>query len=250
MTLIPDCTKLQHIYLHMKRSLFHSGDTFICNARFFLSLFLVFLLPVGQTAAQTDGPMLYPQGKVLVDGKLVNAPIGLFAGDKVQTAPSATASLTALGATVLLSPNTVLTYGQGALEMGCGHLLVTTVVNRLFSRVANLTITPGSDVAKYEITRASGKLEIATREGAINVNDGVQTTSLGAGKVISFSVGNDCPAADAAPDQTSAPASKPVSLSKGKIAAIALGGAGAVGVGLALMLSRGGSKAPVSPSVP
>lgn len=201
-------------------------------------------------AAQANGPMLFPQGKVLVDGKQVNAPIGLFAGDKVQTAASATASLNAVGTTVLLSPNTVLTYGQGALEMGCGHLLVTTVVNRLSSRVANLTITPGSDVAKYEITRASGKLEITTREGAINVNDGVQTTSLGVGKVISFSAGNDCPLAYAAPDQTSAPASEPVSLSKGKIAAIALGGAGAVGLGLALALSRGGSKAPVSPSVP
>jgi hypothetical protein len=234
----------------MRSSLFHSGDSSICNLRSFLCSFLVLLLPVSQIAAQTTGPMLFPQGKVLVDGKNVNAPVGLFAGDKVQTAPSATASLTALGATVLLSPNTALTYGQGALEMGCGHLLVTTVVNRLSSRVANLTITPGSDVAKYEITRASGKLEIATREGAINVNDGVQTTSLTAGKVISFSASNDCPLPGAVPDQTSAPPSKPVSLSKGKITAIALGGAGAVGVGLALALSRGGSKAPVSPSVP
>jgi len=247
---MPDCTNLQHIYLHMKSSLFHSGDRSICNLRHFLCSFLFFALPVSQIAAQTTSPMLFPQGKVLVDGKDVNAPVGLFAGDKVQTAASATASLTALGATVLLSPNTVLTYGQGALEMSCGHLLVTTVVNRLSSRVANLTITPGSDVAKYEITRASGKLEIATREGAINVNDGVQTTSLGAGKVISFSASNDCPLADAAPDQTSAPPSKPVSLSKGKIAAIALGGAGAVGIGLALGLSHGGSKEPVSPSVP
>lgn len=234
----------------MKTLPFHSGDTSTWNARSFLAFVLVFLLPASQIAAQTNGPMLYPQGKVLVDGKDVNAPIGLFAGDKVQTAASATASLTALGATVLLSPNTILTYSQGALEMGCGHLLVTTVVNRLSSRVANLTITPGSDVAKYEITRASGKLEIATREGTINVNDGVQTTSLGVGKVISFSAGNDCPLADVAPDQAPAPASKPVTLSKGKIAAIALGGAGAVGVGLALALSRGGSKTPVSPSVP
>lgn len=234
----------------MKRSSFHSGDTSICNVRSFLSVLLVFLLPASQIAAQTNGPMLFPQGKVLVDGKQTNVPIGLFAGDKVQTTASGTASLTAVGTTVLLSSNTILTYGQGALEMGCGHLLVTTVVNRLSSRVANLTITPGSDVAKYEITRASGKLEIAAREGAINVSDGVQTTSLGVGKVISFSAGNDCPATAAAPDQTSAPASKPVSLSKGKIAAIALGGAGAVGVGLALALSRGGSQAPVSPSVP
>jgi hypothetical protein len=249
LTLIRNCTKLQHIYLHMKSSSFHSGDSFICHLRSFLSFLLVFLLPASQIAAQTNGPMLFPQGKVLVDGKYVNAPIGLFAGDKVQTAASATASLTAVGTTVLLSPNTVLTYGQGALELGCGHLLVTTVVNRLSSRVANLSITPGSDVAKYEITRASGKLEIATREGSINVNDGVQTTSVGAGKVISFSADNDCPLA-AAPDQTPASASEPVSLSKGKIAAIALGGAGAVGLGLALALSRGGSKTPVSPSVP
>lgn len=201
-------------------------------------------------AAQTNRPMLYPQGQVLVNGREVNVPIGLFGGDKVQTAASATASLTAVGATVLLSPNTVLTYGQGTLEMGCGHLLVTTVVNRLSSRVANLVITPGADVAKYEITRAHGKLEIATREGTINVNDGVQTTGLDVGKVISFSAANDCPVADAAADQTSAPASKPVSLSKGKIAAIALGGAGAVGIGLALALSRGGGRTPVSPSAP
>lgn len=193
--------------------------------------------------------MLYPKGKVLVDGRDVNSPISLFAGDKVQTTTSASASLTAVGSTVLLSPNTVLTYNPKALEMGCGHLLVTTVANRMSSHVANLTITPQGDVAKYEITRASGKLEIATREGSISVNDGVQSTSVGAGNLISFSAGNDCPLPEAA-DQTSAPASKPVSLSKGKIAAIVLGAAGATGAGLALALSRGGSKAPVSPSVP
>jgi hypothetical protein len=234
----------------MQISPFHSGDTSTWNFRGFLVFLLVFLLPASQLAAQTNGPMLYPTDKVLVDGKDVTAPIGLFAGDKVQTAASATASLTALGTTVLLFPNTSLTYSQGALEMGCGHLLATTVVNRLSSRVANLTISPSSDVAKYEITRAGGKLEIATREGTLNVNDGVQTTSLGTGKVISFSTGdNDCPLAEA-PDQNSAPASKSVSLSKGKIAAIVLGAAGAAGLGLAVALSRGGSKTPVSPSVP
>lgn len=233
----------------MKKLSFHCGDISARNSRFFLVILLVFLLPATQLAAQTEGPMLYPQGKVLVDGRDINSPTGLFTGDKVQTAASATASMTALGATVLLSPSTFLTYNQGALEIGCGHLLVTTVVNRLSSRVANLTITANSDVAKYEITRASGKLEILAREGTINVNDGVQTTSLGMGKVISFSAGNDCPLGDA---QNQTPASSPnhVSLSKGRIVAIALGGAGAVGVGLALALSRGGNKTPVSPSVP
>src|SRR5438045_3664237 len=113
----------------MKISPFHAGDTSTWNARCFLILFLVFLLPASQMAAQTNGPMLYPAGKVLVDGKDVTTPMGLFAGDKVQTAASSNASLTALGSTVLLSPSTSLTYNQGALEMGCGHLLVTTVVN-------------------------------------------------------------------------------------------------------------------------
>jgi ferric-dicitrate binding protein FerR (iron transport regulator) len=118
--------------------------------------------------------------------------------------------------------------------------------------VANLTITPNSDVAKYQILRADGKLEIASREGSINVNDGAQTTTLDTGKVISFSAGNDCAAPATAPDQASAPdSSKPVSLSKGKIAAIVLGAAAAGGVGLALALSHGGgSRPPVSPSVP
>jgi hypothetical protein len=233
----------------MKRLSFHSGDIPARNTRCVLVLLLVFLLPASQLAAQSEGPMLYPQGKVLVDGRDINSPTALFTGDKVQTAASATASMTALGSTVLLSSGTSLTYNQGALEMACGHLLVTTVVNRLSSRVANLIITANSDVAKYEITRASGKLEIVAREGTINVNDGVQTTSLGVGKVISFSAGSDCPLADA-PDQTPDPSSSHVSLSKGKIVAIALGGAAAVGVGLALALSRGSTKTPVSPSVP
>lgn len=233
----------------MKGSPFHSGDTSAWNARSCLAFALVLLLPASQLLAQTRGAMLYPQGKVRVDGKEVNAPLALFAGDKVQTAASATASLTAVGSTALLSSNSSLTYTPSALDMGCGHLLVTTVVNRLSSRVANLIITPGSDVAKYEITRASGKLDIATREGSINVNDGVQTTSLGAGKVISFSAGSYCPLPNVQ-EQAPAASSKPVSLSKGKIAAIVLGASGAAGAGLALALSRGGTKTPVSPAVP
>jgi len=235
----------------MEASPFHypDGSAWNARARKVLIFSLALLLPASQLAAQIAGPMLYPKGEVLVDGRNTSGPIALFAGDKVQTGASASASLTAVGSTVLLSPNTVLTYNPKGLEMGCGHLLVTTVVNRMSSHVANLTITPQGDVAKYEITRASGKLEIATREGSINVNDGVQTTSVGAGNLISFSAGSDCPQADAA-DQTPAPASKTVSLSKGKIAAIALGAAAAGGVGLALALSRGGSRTPVSPSVP
>ena len=233
----------------MKRLSFHCRDISAPNTRCFLVIFLVFLLPATQLSAQTQGPMLYPHGKVLVDGRDINRPTALFTGDKVQTAASATASMTAVGATVLLSPGTSLTYNQDALEIGCGHMLVTTVLNRLSSRVANLLITANSDVAKYEITRDSGKLEIVTREGTVNVNDGVQTTSLGMGKVISFSARNECPLGDVQ-NQSPASTSSHVSLSKGKIAAIALGGAGAVGVGLALALSRGGSKTPVSPSVP
>lgn len=235
----------------MKIELFRSGDicTRAAGARSAFVLLLIFLLPASQLAAQSAGPMLYPKGKVLVDGKEVNAPIGLFAGDKVETSASGAASLTALGSTVLLSPATSFTYNRGSLQMGCGHVLVTTLANRLSSRVANLVITPGSDVAKYEITRASGKLDITTREGSINVNDGVQTTNLGTGKMISFSAGNDCPLASA-PIQTPDSASHPVSMGKGKIAAIVLGSAGAAGAGLALALSRGGSKTPVSPSAP
>jgi hypothetical protein len=235
----------------MKTLPFHSGDITIRNApcRCFLAFVLALLLPASQLAAQTSGSMLYPKGNVLVDGRQVNNPQALFAGDKVQTDASASASLTTVGSTVLLSPGTFLTYNPSALEMGCGQLLVTTVVNRMAARVANLTVTANSDVAKYEISRASGKLEIATREGRINVNDGTQTTSLGAGMLISFSASNDCPL-PAAPDQSPTPSSKPVTVSKGKIAAIALGAAGAAGAGIALALSRGGSKTPVSPSVP
>ncbi len=235
----------------MKTLAFHSGDISTWNIRFRCSLacLLAILFPASQLAAQTSGPMLYPQGKVLVDGKDVNNPLALFAGDKVQTDANASASLNAVGSTVLLSPQTYLVYDPSALQMGCGHLLVTTVVNRMPAHVANLTVTASSDVAKYEITRTSGKLEIIAREGSINVNDGAQTTNLDAGKLISFSAANDCPL-PAAPEQTPAPSSKPVSLSKGKIAAIVLGGAGAAGVGIALAVSHGGSKTPVSPSVP
>jgi hypothetical protein len=96
-----------------------------CDIRCLLVFLLILLLPTAQLAAQANGPMLYPSGKVLLNGKDVNAPIGLFAGDKVQTSSSASASLTAVGSTVLLSPNSFLTYRPSALEMGCGHLLVT-----------------------------------------------------------------------------------------------------------------------------
>jgi ethanolamine utilization protein EutA (predicted chaperonin) len=152
---------------------------------------------------------------------------------------------------LLLSPNTSLTYGENSFDMGCGEVLVTTVVKRMTARVANLTVTPNSDVAKYQIVRASGKLEIATREGSISVSDGVQTTSLDSGKQISFSAGNDCPLAATAADQSSTASSKPVSISKGKIAAIVLGAAGAGGAGIALALSKGGAgRPPASPSQP
>src|SRR5579871_1858690 len=193
----------------MHNSMFRSRDRYERRSRLccLLSCALALIVPVSQAAAQADSPMLYPKGKVIVDGKEAGRPMALFPGEKVQTAPGASASLTALGSSVLLSPNTSLTYDNNTLQIGCGDVLVTTAVKRMAASVANLNIVANSDVAKYQITRSNGKLEIASREGSINVNDGVQTTSLDAGKVLSFSAGNDCPL-DASSDQAQAPASK------------------------------------------
>jgi hypothetical protein len=209
---------------------------------------LLLTFPLAQLAAQTNNPMLYPKGEVSINGKKTARATAVFSGDVVKTGADSSASLAALGSTMLVSPNSVFTYRSNAVDVDCGGMLVTTVVKRMAAKVANLSITPASDVAKYEITRSAETLEIASREGSIGISDGTQTTVLDPGKVIRFKSPGECsPVMTAGPNSAT---SGSVSVGKGKIAGLLLGGGAAAGIAVALSHRGSADKQSVSPAAP
>jgi hypothetical protein len=208
------------------------------------------VLPLAQLAADTDGPILTPKGNVTINGKKTTRPTALFSGDTIQTTDDSSASMTALGSSMLVSANSLFTYGSNVVEVGCGDVLITTVVKRTSAKVSNLAITPATDIAKFEITRSAGRLQISAHEGAVGINDGTQTTRLDPGKVISFNSVGEC--LPSRPANEHPLHSETMNASKGKIFGLVAAGGGATGIGIAVSQHGGGNKAPaaISPAVP
>lgn len=217
------------------------------------TIFVVGAATCALSSAQTSGPILYPKGEVTVNGKLSTRPSPLFVGDKIQTAAISSATLTALGSNVLVFPNSSLIYESNRVEIGCGEVSITTVVKRMSATVSNLTVSATSDAAKYEISHSSGRLQIAAREGSIEIGDGMQKTALDVGKAITFNTGNECsapPATSPTTSQNPSAGANTAGISKAKIWLLAGGGGGAAIAAIAISHGGGSSKQPISPVQP
>ncbi len=179
----------------------------------------------------------------------------IFVGDKIETARSSAAVITSEGSTVLVPARTTVLFGDNVIDVGCGGALVTTVRGmsaRLMSH--RVGIYPTDTYAKFELNTAHGNLQIAVREGSVNVVEsgtkelpenskviegsgkvlqGLKYTFLTAGSSLIIA-GVGCPVA-------------PILLTTG--APIAAAGAGGTVAALAAR-GNGNSNGPVTPVTP
>jgi len=98
----------------------------------------------------------------------------VFVGDKIETAKGSAAVITAEGTTVLVPSKTLIVFGDNVIDVGCGGALVTTVKG-MSARLMDhrVGVYPTDTYAKFELNTAHGDLQIAVREGSVNV---VETT--------------------------------------------------------------------------
>jgi len=170
----------------------------------------------------------------------------LFVGDTVSTRPDSVASINADGSMVLVLADSSVQFEGNSLNMSRGGVVVTTT-QAMAVRAGKLTIAPlAQRSAKFEVSDSDGLVQIAAREGALEINDGASTTILQEGQETTR------PDSDQAgghkTTKGAAPGGNGFHLSKKS--ALIMGGTAAAGTTAALLLTTGNGSHPVSPATP
>jgi hypothetical protein len=160
---------------------------------------MAILLPASMMAADISSGMLYARGAVTLNGSKAPASSAVFAGDTLRTGDDASANISARGSRVLLAANSAAVLGDNALELTSGSALVTTSTG-MTAAVRDLTVGPAKDeTARFYIEQAEGRIKIAALEGGLAIRNGSETTTLAAGRVMTFAPASTAPAAPSKP---------------------------------------------------
>ena len=170
----------------------------------------------------------------------------LFVGDTVSTRPDSVASINAEGSMILVLADSSLQFEGNSLNMSHGGVVVTTT-QAMAVRAGKLTIAPlAQRSAKFEVSDSDGLVQIAAREGALEINDGATTTILQEGQQTTRQESDQ--ASGHKTTKGAAPGGNGFHISKKT--ALIIGGAAAAGTTAALLLTTGNGSHPVSPATP
>ena len=170
----------------------------------------------------------------------------LFVGDTVSTRPDSVASINADGSMILVLADSSVQFEGNSLNMSRGGVVVTTT-QAMAVRAGKLTIAPlAQRSAKFEVSDSDGLVQIAAREGALEINDGASTTILQEGQQTTRRDSDQ--ASGHKTTKGAAPGGNGFHISKKT--ALIIGGAAAAGTTAALLLTTGNGSHPVSPAAP
>jgi hypothetical protein len=140
----------------------------ICRS--FIGWALLFLFPLFVFAADT-GPsaMLHSQSGVWVNGKEVPDSTAIFSGDSLETKTGSVANLDVEGSTVLIRPETVVTFNGDSLTLEHGGVDVTTS-SSLRVHVNCIRVVPVSSAwTQYQVSDLSGTVHVAAIKSDVNI---------------------------------------------------------------------------------
>ena len=144
-----------------------------------VSVVMLVLLCAAAMAAQTGGAMLHVTGKVTLNGTAVADSSSIFAGDRLTTAEGAMATINRPGMSVVLGPNSTIQYGISSIQVIQGSARIAAGSN-LTTQAGNVTVVSQDQTARFEVSRADGKVVVASREGSVSVNDGGHSVTVAA----------------------------------------------------------------------
>lgn len=157
-----------------------------------VSVVMLVLLCAAAMAAQTGGAMLHVTGKVTLNGTAVADSSSIFAGDRLTTAEGAMATINRPGMSVVLGPNSTIQYGISSIQVIQGSARIAAGSN-LTTQAGNVTVVSQDQTARFEVSRADGKVVVASREGSVSVNDGGHSVTVAAGTNATLAVSGSNP---------------------------------------------------------
>lgn len=220
--------------------------------RHLLCWIMAFAVPVSLSASDGSAAMLSGSGNVRINGSSALRSSAVYAGDRVATGDNSSVTVSLKG-TVLTAPShSSVIYKGTEVELGYGSVVVNTQ-SAMKGHLGNLTITPNSGKAKFELTETNQVTMVASLQGEVNITDGIHFMILPAGQTLTRAALNssdDEVSGVSAKDQKGMvpePAFRRRRGIPGWIWGVAA--AGAAGAALAGFAAAGGSSTP-SPSRP
>ena len=224
------------------------------GSRCFISLVMVLLFPLSLFAADTGAAILHTRGGVWVNGTEVADSTAIFPGDSLETKSGFVANLSAEGSSVLIQGESVVKFQGNYLVLEHGSVAVGTSTS-MSVHVDCLSVEPiSNDRTQYDVTNLTGKVEVAARTNDVNIKPGGALHKSSAERSTSQSAtGRE--GHDATRDETIACGAppRPEGAGGGGINTkwIEVGaGVGGGGLLLCLLLCKGSTSPPASPSQP
>jgi len=209
---------------------------------------MILVFPAATMLADASA-VLAATGQVMVNGSALPRSSAIFAGDRIQTANDATGMLTLKGSTVLLGGNSMLVYDQQAVQLDCGSVLVSTTAG-MRVQAGKVRVNPVRAGAKYAMLEQPGSLQIAAREGNLEVENGGERLLLTAGRELSLPGGCMMKAAEGSLPDAGEGAAEPQPQAAGTVIAGLSENIGLVIGLIAVAVATGISVAATRPSSP
>jgi hypothetical protein len=166
----------------------HSNVPMLRNA---ICLMMIAVTP-GALLAADAGAMLRGNGPVWLNGKPMSSSSAVFPGDLIQTKPESLATLDATGSSIIVFPNSLVTFGSNSVSLEHGVISVGTSQG-MVAQANAVTVTPASNKwTEFEVADADGTIQVVARKGNVNVNCGKNTASLSAGEEVTPDDSGQC----------------------------------------------------------
>ena len=146
----------------------------------FVAVLLVVSLSGVALASSAAAAMLRSNGGVSVNGSPVNSVTTVFAGDRIETAPQAGASLTVNGSSLLMDPNSSMLFSGEEMNFYCGGGTIQSSQG-LTARFGRMAVKPAKGTARFQVQQSGAELKVAALDGDLTVFDGEKTMNLAPG---------------------------------------------------------------------
>ncbi len=123
-------------------------------------------------------------GAVQVNGEETAHSSTVFSGDRIQTAPNASAIVKSPKALVSIGSDSTVKYEDASVTLEHG-VVGLTAAKSIDAHLGNLVISADPDHgAKFQLVSANGVERVWVIEGSLNVTDGTHVAKLLAGEMI------------------------------------------------------------------
>jgi hypothetical protein len=205
---------------------------------------LLVVWPCGLMAEQPIA-MLDGSGEVTLNGNPARASTSLFAGDRIDTASASVVSINSRGTSLVVDPHSSIQYEANGFTILKGMTRVRTS-RAMIVHAGPLSVMPKANHALFDISNDGQTVLVASREGVLTLNDGMETATLLPGYTARVSL-------EASPDDDQSP--KPAGTTRGviprkKVLIIILASAAAAGAIACIVACGGSGPVPLTPVTP